>query len=209
MHRSVIVLLAAIACGDADDGRSVTLDSIAALDGSVDRAGGVDGTSAEMEIGRNGSGIGTRGFVSFDVADLLPAEGEEAVVTGAALSVYENNFNLAPWAEMGNALIEIVAYDTLDAAAFDTMAIGEPAVASTDSDFLDFHQIGMDAFVTTILNEDPAAGLAQFRIRFTDDRDTDDQTLQDHHWDLNTAEATDPPDSTPTLSFDVEYVEVE
>ncbi len=209
MTRAIVVLLFSVACEVEDPAGSVTLTSTAALDGQVDRAGLVDATSDEMEIGRNGSGIGVRGFLSFDVSDQLPEEGEQAVVSNAALVVYENNFNLDPWGTMGSALIEVVAYETLNAAAFDAPAVADAGVASTDSNFLDEHQIGVTERLQQILNEDPAAGKAQFRIRFDDDSDTDNLKLNDHHWDLNTAEATDPAGSAPTLSFDVTYESAE
>lgn len=201
----MIVPLLFAACTDDPGEGAIVLDALADLDGTVDSAGGVDASGDEMEIGRNDSGLGVRGFVTFDIADLRPAEGEVVVVEDAVLSVYENNFNLLPWDEMGRALLEIVVYDDLDAAAFDAPAIGGFVVASTDSDFLDFHLIEVDEAVQRIFDEDPSDGQAQFRIRFEDDSDTTDPTLDDHHWDLNTAEATEPADSGPTLTLELRY----
>ena len=188
-----------IACDPALS-TSLTQPSEAGLDGTVDRSGVVDAASAEMEIGRNDSGIGARGFLSFDVAAMMPDVGS-MIIEEATLSVYENNFNLLPWDTMGNAALDVVQYDVLGAAAFDAPSLIDAGVASSQSNWLDVHTIDVTDAVDQFVRDGIDDQWLQFRIRFEDDADTADETLDDHHWDLNTAEATDPADSQPMISI--------
>ena len=200
-------VLSLAACVDAGP-VSVTLPSVARLDGSVDSQGVVDASSGEMEIGRNASGYGVRGFLTFDVSTVVPLDDTEAIeLVSADLSVYENNVNLDPWDSMGNARLEIVdAGDTLDVADFDRAAIADAGLASSASSWLEFHALSVTPAVQQVLDDtDPSAlpelQWLQFRVRFEDDTDTNDATLTNHHWDLNTAEATEPAASGPELTL--------
>ena len=191
-----------------DDGDSVAdevLWSVAALDGTVDSQGLVDTTSTEMEIGRGDGGFGTRGFVSFDIADLVPADDQTVAVEQAVLSVYENNFNLLPWDSMGNAELDVVQYTTLDAAAFDAPTLIDAGIASSQSNFLEFHELTVTDALQAFFDDELDGQYVQFRFRFAGDSDTADPTLDDHHWDLNTAEATEPADSGPRLTLRLRY----
>lgn len=202
------VLLPLVACDGATGPVTITIGSEPALDGSVDSQGVVDASSPEMEIGRNAQGYGVRGFLAFDVADLVPQAGETIEIVSADLSVYENNFNLLPWDTMGNAFLEIVDHGaSLDAADFDTDPLVDAGVASSGSNFLDYHELSVGLAVQQFFDEGVSDSWLQFRIRFVDDSDTEDATLSDNHWDLNTAEATEPPDSGPEITIVYEIIE--
>ena len=203
---SLFVLLTSVACSSSVESTTTELVSDPALDGSIDSQGLIDLIGVEMEIGRTPSGLGQRGFLSFDATEVLPEDGEELVVVNATLSVYEANTNNDPFGDMGNATVSLVRYgESLESTFFDLPIEGEPVIAASGSRFLDVHQIDVTTLVRLAFDADDDRERIQFRFQMEGDTDTQDPTAFNAHWDIHTAEAEPPPEEVvPTLTVTVE-----
>ena len=179
--------------------RTADLSSRQRLDGTVSSTGDVQDDGSVMTIGVADDGAELRGFMSFDLDNLDGANDEEIsqelVIRQASLNVFQNDARDQPFDDLGSAVVEVVHYgDELDAKAFDATVVGEPIELATSPSNRQFHFADVTAAAQAWAELQPQSQRLQMRIRF-EELDGDGQ------WDLNTAEASDPSASRPTLTL--------
>lgn len=194
-------LLGALAACQPDLGPfEISLDPVAELDGAVDRAGGVDRLGATMAIGRGADGLGTRGFLAFDLVDVMPDDDLTVVVDRAILQLVESAADDGVFDELGSAFVEIVdPGSALDAADFDAAPLVDAGVAATGSMTDEPHTIDVTLAVGGFFDDGIRADVLPFRVRFPFD-DDGVAGSDPAQWQLFTAEA--PEGMRPLLELD-------
>ena len=213
-------LLIVAGCKKDDDGsKSVKIVSTASNDGFIvnsnpdvlqDYHTGSQGK--EIRIGWNGLGYVMRGFLSFDLTTILPANtnDEILVVEQAVLKVYESNTNLHPFDADGvrTVQVELVEYGTLTAADYNTNSISNCGlIADWGYNVLQEHHLDVTTRVKTYLNANPNPDVLQFMLHFTDDDNVDPDTspLEANMWNIFSGDETQLDEYVPVLEVKYHY----
>jgi hypothetical protein len=146
--------------GDAPPPLTITLVSIAPLEGTVDAGGGI--IQGGWIVGDLGGTNGYRGFVSFDLGP-LPAG---ATIVSATLRLVQRSVAGSPYATLGSLVVDQVVYgNVLDAGAYARAFPTNQGFGTLSADAT----LGPKSLVVTAQVEvDRAVGRAQsqFRLRF-------------------------------------------
>jgi hypothetical protein len=144
--------------------RILDLAGNAALDGWAESGGGAQANGGGPLVGDLESatpGLGFRQFFSFDFTPLAPAE----EVTGAVLTLFQASASDAPYASLGNVIVDHLDYGpTLDGADYNLPPLIANIGTISDDAVEEFKQLP----VTAQVRADRTAGRvrSQFRLRF-------------------------------------------
>ncbi|MBN2508781.1 MAG: hypothetical protein JXB03_00845 [Spirochaetales bacterium] len=198
-----LLILSFVSCEmEAEDDSTIILQSSSSLDGQVNRIGVVVTNEAEIAIGRDANGIGTRGFFSFDFSE-VNADGN-IIIDSAHFEVYESDFSNNPFETMGSVLLDIVDYGpSLNPNDFYATLLADCGVFASGSNYLDTHSSDITQELRAFFETNPAATLVQFRLMFENDKNTTDPLLQFRHWFVSSVDDGDA--HRPRLVLDVSY----
>lgn len=203
MHRFALVgllatgvLLTACGGGGGPPGPvTVTLTSTPALDGLVFASGTVT-LASNVTTGDYANALGPveglRGFVSFDLTGIPSG----ATVTLATMTLVQRVTNAAPYASLGNVLVDQVVYGSvLEAGAYARSFPTSQGFGTLSSDAT----LGPKSLVVTAQVQadlDSLRPQSQYRLRFPLEQDGDFDSDQAVFWSAETATV---PDERPTL----------
>jgi len=200
----IIALVAVImsSCKKDDTGtKSVTLISDADNDGYVANSTPrmVNSAGASIIVGWT-SGISSRGFVSFDITDIKPSGDKNMVIEKATLRIHQKDYNFLPFTGNYDGIMRVaeaylVNYGTLDQADYSLAAISNCGVLASAQ--LPFHgeaSLDVTEYVADYLTEASGVSNIQFRIQFTNDSNTENNSLGKARWYLFPGEDPDDED---------------
>jgi hypothetical protein len=170
--------------------KTITLDSIANLDGFRSSNGGGN-DSVDIRAGRN-SNLVTRGFITFDLS-VLPTG---ANITKATLKLYQTRVVGSPYSVGGKLKVDHLTYgDSLDNDDYASSALLNSFATLTDNATVEWKE----ADVTTAVKNDSsnARSTSQFRIHFTTEVKGGDVTGDFVYFE--SAEDTEGTGNTPEL----------
>jgi hypothetical protein len=152
--------------GPGGGGPDVTVDlpSTASLDGWVRSDGNLAATGNPItgDIDAAAPGLGYRQFYSFDLSGLPSG----ATIVGATLSLYQAGSTGAPYAELGNVVVEHVDYgDMLDPTDYATTPLGGTAATLSTNATVGYKTVDVTARVAADVAA--ARSRSQFRLRFS------------------------------------------
>jgi hypothetical protein len=152
--------------------KSVTLESVAALDGWVRSDGTVDAASTEIRVGDSGAVDNStyRGFLSFDLSS-LPTDLQSANIVSASLTAYQAAVSGLPYADLDSGstdlLLDHVVYGpTLTALDFDPTVLGTASEFSGDETVGDKTLNVINSLKDDWTNRLDRGNRSQFRLRF-------------------------------------------
>lgn len=150
--------------------KTATLESVAALDGTVGSNGFVDVAATTVAIGDIPGNFTYRGFFSFDLSG-LPAELQSANILSASLSAYQGLVSGTPYTDLdiGNTdlWLDHVNYGpSLNSADFDATVLRSVNELSNDA-VIESKSLGvLEAVQDDWTNRADRENRSQFRLRF-------------------------------------------
>jgi hypothetical protein len=183
--RIFIVLISVLIIAGCPAGpKTAVLESTAALDGEVTAGGAVSTGGEEVNVGDTVNGTGSRGFFSFDVSGIAPADTADFTVDRVVLKLTMTDWFGFPIDELGNVVVELVEYGTaLDASDFGTAALGSSVILAADAVMLTDYEADLTSPVSAYIASGDTDSLLrwQFRIRHTTESNGDD-SIDETEW---------------------------
>ena len=168
-----------------------------------------------IQIGWTNSGDAMRGFISFDISQILPSEEEKLNLLNVELNVYECNTNLHPFdGDGGTRGVEVylLDYRNLHVDDFNANAVANCGIiASWGYNVLEEYALNITEIAKSYYNEDPLKRTRlQFRMQFTNDQNitnTDSSDLDGSIWSFFAEEETSYNEISASLNIEYEYKE--
>lgn len=122
--------------------------------------------------GWTANGNALRSFLSFDIAEIQPTEGQKLIIEEVKLSVYEVNTNMLPFTSDGKRAVEcfLVNYGTLSNGSFKLEHFADCGIITTNGfNSLKEYPLIVTTPVADFIKANPTAKEIQFRLQFEKD----------------------------------------
>jgi uncharacterized MAPEG superfamily protein len=214
----LLLMVISFACKKKDEPKTIKLTAVS--DGYIINANPrtvnkfYDGLCGRnIQIGWMNSGEAMRGFLTFNLSDILPGNNEDLEILNVDLKIYECNTNLHPFDgdnASRNVQVYLLNYHTLDASDYmlqplDTCGI----IATWGYNVLEEHALNITKTIQQYYQADPINNTTvQFRIQFsTDDNIVNPNTsdLDGSIWSFFAEEEASYTEMRPTLEIEFRY----
>ncbi len=213
---SLLFLFIVFACKKEDEPKTITLTAVS--DGYIINTtprtvskfyDGLCGRN--IQIGWKSSGEAMRGFLTFNLSDILPGNDEDLEILNADLKVYECNTNLHPFdGDNGSRNVEVylVDYHTLDGSDYGIVPLDTCGIIATwGYNVLEEHALNLTNTIRQYYRMDPINNTTvQFRLQFSEDENIANPNTSDLDgsiWSFFAEEETSYTEMRPTL--EIEY----
>ncbi len=160
-------------------------------------------------VGWNGNGYSMRGFLSFNIAEIMPASGKELIIDDAVLQVYESNTNMHPFDGSGTRVVNcyLVNYDTLDKTDYTQASLADCGIIATwGYNVLEEHALKVTTPVNNFIKANPTGSKIQFRLQFVPDGNVQTPSpLTNSMWLIFSGDETGKSDYRPKLTIKYHY----
>ena len=162
-----------------------------------------------LNIGWNGAGQSMRGFLSFDVSEIMPPADKELVIDEAILKVYEANTNMHPFDGAGVRVVNcyLLTYGSLDKTDYDLTPFADcGAITSWGYNVLKEYPLKVTSFLNSFHQANPSVTKFQFRLQFLPDGNvTPPSPLTSSMWSIFAGDETQKAAYRPTLTIKYHY----
>jgi hypothetical protein len=214
---AVLTIICYTACSSKDDdepsgAQTKTFISSGANDGFIENLtnrvvhdfySGPQGKS--INIGWNSDGYCMRGFLSFDVSDIMPTADKELIIDKVLLQVYEANTNMHPFDGVGKRGVNcfLVNYGALDKNDYDLNAFANcGTITSWGYNVLKEYPLIVTSTVNDFIKAHPTENKIQFRLQFVPDGNVQKPSpLTSSMWNIFSGDETQKPDYRPKLTI--------
>jgi len=162
-----------------------------------------------LNVGWNGTGHAMRGFISFDLSDIMPPASRELVIDEALLKMYEANTNMHPFDGAGMRAVNcyLLEYGSLDKSDYDLAPFADcGTITSWGYNVLKEYPLKITSFMNSFHQANPTTTKFQFRLQFVPDGNvTPPSPLTSAMWSFFAGDETAKTDYRPTLTIKYHY----
>lgn len=211
------LLLILFACKKEDEPKSIKLTAVS--DGYITNTNPrainefFDGLCGRnIQIGWTNGGEAIRGFVTFNISEILPGEGKELEILNAELTLFECNTNLHPFDgdnSSRNVEVYLLEYNVLDASDYLAQAADTcGTIATWGYNVLAEYTLNVMETIEEYSNSQSSNIMVQFRIQFSEDDNISNPNTSDldgSTWSFFAEEETSYTEMRPTLEIEYKH----